>query len=59
MLMFDIKNFILEMQSSDGVIKVLDKVNLLVSSGEICVLVGELGLGKSLIVFVICGVFFS
>lgn len=59
MLMFDIKNFILEMQSSDGVIKVLDKVNLLVSSGEICVLVGEFGLGKSLIVFVICGVFFS
>ena len=35
MPMLDIKNLTLEMQSSDGAIKALDKVNLSVSSGEI------------------------
>ena len=55
MPMLDIKNLTLEMQSSDGAIKALDKVNLSVSSGEIRALVGESGSGKSLIVSAICG----
>ena len=50
MPMLDIKNLTLEMQSSDGAIKALDKVNLSVSSGEIRALVGESGSGKSLTV---------
>ena len=55
MPMLDIKNLTLEMQSSEGAIKALDKVNLSVSSGEIRALVGESGSGKSLIVSAICG----
>ena len=53
--MLDIKNLTLEMHSSEGTIKALDKVNLSVSSGEIRALVGESGSGKSLIVAAICG----
>ena len=47
MPMLDIKNLTLEMQSSEGAIKALDKVNLSVSSGEIRALVGESGSGKT------------
>lgn len=35
----------------------VDNINFILDEGEVCGLVGELGLGKSLIVKVICGVF--
>lgn len=56
MLLLDICNFIIEFKISEGWVKVVDCVSMILSEGEICGLVGELGFGKSLIVKVICGV---
>ncbi|QJR81896.1 ATP-binding cassette domain-containing protein [Alteromonas pelagimontana] len=55
MPMLDIKNMTLEMETSAGYVKALDKVNLTINTGEIRALVGESGSGKSLIVSAISG----
>ncbi|WP_218310767.1 oligopeptide/dipeptide ABC transporter ATP-binding protein [Alteromonas antoniana] len=55
MPMLDIKNLTLEIDTGQGMVKALDKVNLTVNSGEIRALVGESGSGKSLIVSAISG----
>jgi len=55
MAMLDIKNLTLEIDSADGWIKALDKINLTMEPSEIRALVGESGSGKSLIVKAIAG----
>ena len=55
MVLLDIKNLTLEIDTAAGWIKALDKVSLTVNSGEIRALVGESGSGKSLIVRAIVG----
>lgn len=56
MLLFDICYLIIEFKISEGWVKVVDCVSLMLIEGEICGLVGEFGFGKSFIVKVICGV---
>lgn len=55
MLLLDIKNLTLEIDTADGWYKALDKVNLSLKEQEIHALVGESGSGKSLIVRAIVG----
>jgi cationic peptide transport system ATP-binding protein len=55
MPLLDIKNLTLEIESANGWMKALDKVNMRVDEGEIRALVGESGSGKSLIVRSIVG----
>ncbi|WP_100642080.1 oligopeptide/dipeptide ABC transporter ATP-binding protein [Alteromonas facilis] len=55
MPLLDIKNLTLDIDTENGWIKALDKVNLTVKDGEIQALVGESGSGKSLIVRAISG----
>lgn len=57
MALLDIRNLCIEIETSQGRIKVVDNVNLTLNEGEICGLVGESGSGKSLIAKVICNVF--
>lgn len=54
MALLDIRNLNIEIQTSNGLIKIVDGVNLSINEGEICGLVGESGSGKSLIAKVIC-----
>lgn len=56
MLLFDIRNLIIEFKIGDEWVKVVDWVSMILIEGEICGFVGEFGFGKSLIVKVICGV---
>lgn len=55
MAMLDIKNLTLEIDSAEGWVKALDKIDLTMEPGEIRALVGESGSGKSLIVKAIVG----
>lgn len=54
MALLDICNLNIEIQTSNGRIKIVDGVNLSLNEGEISGLVGESGSGKSLIAKVIC-----
>lgn len=53
--LLDIRNLTLEIDSANGMMKALDRINLTLDSGEIRALVGESGSGKSLIVRAIVG----
>ena len=55
MIILDIKNLTLEIESNGVLIKALDKVSLTIQENEIRALVGESGSGKSLIVRAISG----
>jgi cationic peptide transport system ATP-binding protein len=55
MALLDIKNLTLEIATSQGYVKALEKISLTVNAGEIKALVGESGSGKSLIVSTIVG----
>ncbi|CAI8212129.1 MAG: Peptide transport system ATP-binding protein SapD [Glaciecola sp. HTCC2999] len=55
MVILDIKNLTLEIESNGVLIKALDKVSLTIQENEIRALVGESGSGKSLIVRAISG----
>lgn len=51
----DIRNLTIELETSAGTVKVLDKVSLQLAEGEIHTLVGESGSGKSLLAKAIMG----
>ena len=55
MILLDIRNLTLEIESNGVLIKALDRVSLTISENEIKALVGESGSGKSLIVRAISG----
>lgn len=55
MALLDIKNLTLEIETTNGWVKALDKINLSIEASEIRALVGESGSGKSLIVKSIVG----
>lgn len=55
MALIDIKNLTVEIDTAEGRVKALDKVNLTINNGEVKALVGESGSGKSLIVSAISG----
>ncbi|MET1219459.1 MAG: oligopeptide/dipeptide ABC transporter ATP-binding protein [Glaciecola sp.] len=55
MILLDIKNLTLEIESNGVLVKALDMVSLTLAEGEIRSLVGESGSGKSLIVKAISG----
>ncbi|WP_419571839.1 oligopeptide/dipeptide ABC transporter ATP-binding protein [Rheinheimera sp.] len=56
MILLDIKNLTIELETADGLIRAVDRVNLTLKEGEIRGLVGESGSGKSLIAKAIVGV---
>ncbi|MDX3775670.1 ATP-binding cassette domain-containing protein [Chromatiaceae bacterium AAb-1] len=56
MLLLDIKNLTIELDTPDGLIRAVDKVSLSLREGETRGLVGESGSGKSLIAKAIVGV---
>lgn len=56
MLLLDIKNLTIELETADGLITAVDRVNLSLREGETRGLVGESGSGKSLIAKAIVGV---
>jgi cationic peptide transport system ATP-binding protein len=56
MLLLDIKNLTIELNTPDGMIRAVDRVNLSLREGETRGLVGESGSGKSLIAKAIVGV---
>lgn len=56
MLLLDIKNLTIELDTPDGLIRAVDRVNLSLREGETRSLVGESGSGKSLIAKAIVGV---
>lgn len=56
MLLLDIKNLTIELNTPDGLIRAVDKVNFSLREGETRGLVGESGSGKSLIAKAIVGV---
>lgn len=55
MSLLDIKNLTLEIDVAGEWVKALDKINLVISEGQIHALVGESGSGKSIIVKAIVG----
>lgn len=55
MQLLDIKNLTLEIETTNGWVKALDKINLTIAESEIRALVGESGSGKSLVVKSIVG----
>ncbi|MCY7295976.1 oligopeptide/dipeptide ABC transporter ATP-binding protein [Alteromonas sp. a30] len=55
MPLLDIKNLTLEIETTNGWVKALDKISLTIAPKEIRALVGESGSGKSLIVKAIVG----
>lgn len=56
MQLLDIRNLTLELETPEGTIRAVDRVNLSIKEGEIRGLVGESGSGKSLIAKAIMGV---
>ncbi|WP_394132620.1 oligopeptide/dipeptide ABC transporter ATP-binding protein [Shewanella maritima] len=56
MPLLDIRNLTLELDTEEGVVKVLEKVSLTINSGEIHGLVGESGSGRTLLAKAILGV---
>ena len=56
MILLDIKNMTIELETPEGLIRAVDRVNLTIREGEIRGLVGESGSGKSLIAKAIVGV---
>lgn len=56
MLLLDIKNLTIELKTTNGLIRAVDRVNLSLREGETRGLVGESGSGKSLIAKAIVGV---
>jgi len=56
MILLDIKNLTIELETADGLIRAVDRINLTLREGEIRGLVGESGSGKSLIAKAIVGV---
>lgn len=56
MLLLDIKNLTIELNTPDGLIRAVDRVNFSLREGETRGLVGESGSGKSLIAKAIVGV---
>lgn len=56
MILLDIKNLTIELSSTSGNIRAVDKVNLSIREGDVHGLVGESGSGKSLIAKAIVGV---
>ena len=56
MLLLDIKNLTIELNTPDGLIRAVDRVNLSLREGETRGLVGESGSGKSLVAKAIVGV---
>jgi cationic peptide transport system ATP-binding protein len=55
MSLLDIKNLTLEIDIAGEWVKALDKINLVISEGQIHALVGESGSGKSLVIKAIVG----
>lgn len=55
MALLDIRHLTIEIKTPNGLVKMVDDINLTLDKGEICGLVGESGSGKSLIAKVICG----
>ena len=56
MLLLDIKNLTIELNTADGLVRAVDRVNLSLREGETRGLVGESGSGKSLVAKAIVGV---
>ena len=56
MLLLDIKNLTIELETGDGLVRAVDRVSLSLREGETRGLVGESGSGKSLIAKAIVGV---
>lgn len=56
MQLLDIRNLTLELETPDGIVRAVDRVNLTIREREIRGLVGESGSGKSLIAKAIMGV---
>tara|TARA_R110002126_G_scaffold10245_93_gene46860 strand:+ start:736 stop:1731 length:996 start_codon:yes stop_codon:yes gene_type:complete len=56
MLLLDIKNLTIELETADGFVRAVDRVSLSLREGETRGLVGESGSGKSLIAKAIVGV---
>ncbi|ABR75107.1 ABC transporter ATP-binding protein [Actinobacillus succinogenes] len=57
MALLDIRNLCIDVETPQGLIRIIDNVNLTINEGEICGLVGESGSGKSIIAKVICNAF--
>ena len=57
MALLDIRNLRIDIQTPNGLIRIVDNVSFTIDEGEICGLVGESGSGKSLIAKVICNAF--
>ncbi len=55
MQLLDIRNLTIELQTSDSVIRVVDRISLSLKEGEVHALIGESGSGKSLIAKAIVG----
>ncbi|CRK85444.1 Peptide transport system ATP-binding protein SapD [Candidatus Providencia siddallii] len=56
MLILDIRNLTIEFETSNGFIKIVDRISISLLEGEALGLVGDSGYGKSLIVSTICGI---
>lgn len=56
MQLLDIRNLTIELETSEGIIRAVDKISLSLKEGEVHALVGESGSGKSLIAKAIVGV---
>ncbi|CBJ81603.1 peptide transport protein (ABC superfamily,atp_bind) [Xenorhabdus bovienii str. Jollieti] len=56
MPLLDIRNLTIEFMTSEGPVKVVDRMSISLTEGEILGLAGESGSGKSLIAKAICGV---
>ena len=56
MPLLDIRNLTIELETPNGIIKAVDRVNLSINPGEIRGLVGESGSGKSLVAKAIMGI---
>ncbi len=56
MPLLDIRNLTIELDTPEGIVKVLEKVSLTIKPGEIHVLVGESGSGRSFLAKAILGV---
>jgi cationic peptide transport system ATP-binding protein len=56
MILLDIKNLTIELDTPEGLVRAVDRVNMTLREGEVRGLVGESGSGKSLIAKAIVGV---